>query len=98
MKIRPVYNFILLRKSWIGGIVIYPFIFFKRRREEVSDTLFRHEMQHVYQIEEHGWLKYYISYLWESMRHGYEGNKYEIEAEAVKNQPLTPYERSVKNS
>jgi hypothetical protein len=98
MKIRPVYKFLPLRWSWIGGITIYPFIFFKRSREEVTDTLFRHELQHIYQVQEHGWLKFYLSYLWESIRHGYKGNKYELEANAVENQPLTAYEQSIKAS
>lgn len=98
MKIRPVYNFLPLRKTWIGGITIYPFIFFKRRREEVTDTLFRHEMQHIYQVQQLGWIRFYVSYLWESMRKGYKANKYEVEANAVENQPLTAYEQSVKAS
>jgi hypothetical protein len=98
MKIRPVYNFLPLRKTWIGGITIYPFIFFKRRREEVTDTLFRHEMQHIYQVQKLGWIRFYVSYLWESARVGYKKNKYEIEANAVENQPLTAYEQSIKAS
>lgn len=98
MKIRVVYSFLPLRKSWVHGIVIYPFIFFKRRREEVADRLFRHELQHVYQVQEHGWFKFYLSYLWNSLWHGYKGNKYELEANAVENQPLTAYERSLKDS
>ena len=98
MKIRPVYNFLPLRRSWIGGITIYPFIFFKRTREEVSDRLFRHELQHIYQVQREGWLKFYLTYLWESARHGYKANKYEVEANAVEHQPLTAYEQSVKAS
>jgi hypothetical protein len=98
MKIRPIYNFILLRKSWIGGITIYPFIFFKRKREEVTDRLFRHELEHIYQVREEGWLKFYLSYIWESIRHGYKGNKYEVAADLLENTPLTAEERKLKDS
>ena len=97
MKIRPVYNFILLRKSWIGGITIYPFIFFKRKKEEVTDTLFRHELQHIYQVRELGWLSFYLSYLWENIRHGYKGNRFELAADLMENTPLTDAERKIKN-
>jgi hypothetical protein len=98
MKIKPVYKFLPLRWSWIGGITIYPFIFFKRTREEVTDTLFRHEMQHIYQVERLGWFRFYLTYLWQNIRVGYKKNKYELEANAVENQPLTAYERAVKES
>ena len=98
MKIRPVYNFLPLRRTWIGGITIYPFIFFKRRREEISDTLFRHELEHIYQVERLGWFKFYLTYLWQSIRVGYKKNKYEIEANAVENTPLTAEERKLKDS
>jgi len=98
MKIRIVYNFLPLRRSWIGGITIYPFIFFKRTREEVSDRLFRHELEHIYQVREEGWFRFYFTYLIESIRHGYKGNKYEIAADLLENTPLTAEERALKDS
>lgn len=97
MKIKPVYNFLPLRKSWIGGITIYPFIFFKRKKEEITDRLFRHELEHIYQVERLGWFRFYLTYIWESIRHGYKKNKYELEAEAVEETPLTDAERKLKN-
>ena len=98
MKIRPVYHFLPLRWSWIGGITIYPFIFFKRKREEVTDRLFRHELEHIYQVRRLGWFRFYATYLWESFRKGYKMNKYELEANAVENTPLTAEERRLKDS
>lgn len=98
MKIRPVYNFLPLRWSWIGGITIYPFIFFKRRKEMVTDTLFRHEMQHIYQVERLGWFRFYYQYLVENFKVGYKRNKYELEANEIENMPLTAYERAIKES
>lgn len=97
MKIRPVYNFLPFRWSWIGGMVIYPFMLFKRPKEEVSDRLFRHELEHVYQVRREGWFKFYLTYLWESIRRGYKSNKYEVAANAVENTPLTAEERKLKD-
>lgn len=96
MKIRPVYKFLPFRWSWIGGMVIYPFMLFKRSREEVTDRIFRHELEHVYQVRREGWFKFYLTYLWESLRRGYKGNKYEIAANAVEDTPLTEEERKLK--
>jgi hypothetical protein len=99
MKIRIVYNFILFRYwKWIAGMTIYPFIFFRRGREEVSDRLFRHELEHIYQVREHGWFGFYLSYIWESICHGYKKNKYELAAELMENTPLTAEERKLKDS
>lgn len=98
MKIRPVYHFLPLRKTWIGGITIYPFIFFKRTREEVSDTLFRHELEHIYQVRRLGWFKFYFTYILENLKVGYKNNKYEVEARAAQVNPLTDEERKLKDS
>ena len=97
MKPIVVYRFLPFRFSWIGGMVIYPFMFFKRSKDEVSDRLFRHELEHVYQVRREGWLKFYLTYLWESIRKGYKSNKYEIEANRVENTPLTDEERKLKD-
>ena len=97
MKIRIIYRFLPLRWSWIAGITIYPFIFFKYSREEVSNRLFRHELEHIYQVRRRGWFRFYLSYLWESIRRGYKNNKYEIAANAVENTPLTADERKLKD-
>lgn len=97
MKIKPVYRFLPLRWSWIGGITIYPFIFFKRSKEEVTDRLFRHELEHIYQVQANGWFKFYLSYLWQNLTVGYKKNKYELAAEAVEDRPLTDAERKLKN-
>ena len=39
-----------------------------------------HELKHIQQFRQHGFLSFIILYLWESMLHGYSNNKYEIEA------------------
>jgi hypothetical protein len=42
-----------------------------------------HELKHVEQFKQHGFLSFIFLYLWESIRHGYTNNKYEIEARAA---------------
>jgi hypothetical protein len=60
------------------AIVLYPFVFY---RSELSKFLFReHEMVHVDQVRRLGWFKFYISYLIEQYRVGYQNNKFEVEA------------------
>jgi hypothetical protein len=97
MKIRPIYNVWFLRKSWINGITIYPFIFFKQKQEEISDRLFRHEMEHIYQVQREGWFKFYIKYLYYQWRVGYKQIPYEIEARAVQFDSLTSGEQQLKD-
>ena len=40
----------------------------------------KHEMCHVHQFKKYGLSNFIIKYLWESIKHGYYNNKYEIEA------------------
>ena len=40
----------------------------------------KHEICHVNQFRKYGFLNFILKYLWESMRHGYFNNKYEVEA------------------
>lgn len=101
MKLRIRYkNWVCTRAPFLGypaGIVLYPFMLFKRSKAEVSDKLFRHELQHVYQVRREGWLKFYLTYLWYQVRYGYAKNPYEVEANAHENDPLTPEERKLKD-
>jgi hypothetical protein len=97
MKIRLRYRVWFLRKSWINGITIYPFIFFKQRKEDISDRLFRHELEHIYQVRREGWLKFYIKYLYYQIRLGYRNIPYEVEARAVQFNALTAEERELKD-
>lgn len=72
--------------------------------EDLSETLFRHEVQHVYQIEADGWFKYYFFYaaffimhflkMW-NWEKAYQANQYERDAYAVQNTPLTETERNL---
>ena len=41
---------------------------------------FKHEICHINQFRKYGFLSFIAKYLWESVRHGYYNNKYEVEA------------------
>jgi len=43
----------------------------------------KHELCHVRQFQEHGRYVFIFKYLWETLRHGYQNNKYEVEARAA---------------
>jgi hypothetical protein len=45
----------------------------------------RHELAHVRQFQQQGYLPFLFNYLVESIRHGYYNNKYEREARASEN-------------
>ena len=40
----------------------------------------KHELCHIRQFHQHGYLLYIIKYLWESVHKGYYNNKFEVEA------------------
>ena len=40
----------------------------------------KHEMCHINQFKKYGYFTFIVKYLWESMKHRYYENKYEIEA------------------
>ena len=40
----------------------------------------KHELCHVKQFQQNGYLFFIVKYVWESIRHGYYNNKYKVEA------------------
>ena len=94
---RVIYNSRLVRKGYRAW-VFYPWMLFRDAPEDVSDRLFRHEMEHVYQVKRMGWIRFYVTYLWHLARRGYKNHPYEIEARAVENEPLTTVERFFKDA
>ena len=91
LKLRVCYSSSLVRGNW-SAWVCYPFMFFSDAKEEVSDVLFRHEMQHVYQVQRMGWFKFYLTYLWLLRKHDHSTHPYENEAREHENEPLTTVE------
>lgn len=83
---------LLMGKWW--GKCWYPFVLFSKSREDVPDWLFRHEMEHVYQVRRMGWWKFYTQYIYLAMQLGYKKHPFEIEATERQNDPLTKNERS----
>ena len=48
-----------------------------------NQSWLRHELCHVKQYQQHGYLLFLFKYLWESIRHGYYNNRFEVEARAA---------------
>ncbi len=98
MKLRIKYNV----GRWImwgyGGRVLYPFLLFAESQQDVPDWLFRHELEHVYQVRRNGWLRFNLIYLWYLLRHGYKNNPFEVEARATESFALSDLERALKKS
>lgn len=46
-----------------------------------------HELKHVAQFQEHGFIRFIFKYLWESAKKGYHQNKFEIEARLAEGNP-----------
>ena len=49
----------------------------------VNQRWVRHEIRHIRQFQEHGFISFLVKYLWETVNHGYRNNKYEVEARAA---------------
>ena len=92
---RIKYNSRLVFKGY-DAWVLYPFMFFRDKREDVPDRLFRHELEHVYQVQREGWFKFYLKYLWYGLRYKYKNIPYEVEARLAEALPLTEKERKLK--
>ena len=45
----------------------------------------RHEVRHIRQFQEHGFIPFIFLYLLESLKKGYRNNKYEVEARLSEN-------------
>ena len=74
----------------MDAIVLYPYILF--RGNSTTPQLYRHELEHFYQVQRDGFLRFYIRWLWLTFRRGYWNNPYEIEARAAESIDLTPQE------
>ena len=45
----------------------------------------QHELVHVQQFKQYGFIKFLLLYTWESIRNGYYNNKFEVAARAKEN-------------
>lgn len=89
-------NFRIVYKAWwmfwAEGMVVWPWMWFRRTSDQVSDRLYRHELQHCYQVKQLGRFRFYTTYIWLWLRHGYWKHPYEVEARERQNDPLTAQE------
>jgi hypothetical protein len=46
----------------------------------------KHELCHIQQFKQHGFVLFIAKYIWQSIRHGYYNNKYEVEARKAEDQ------------
>jgi hypothetical protein len=77
---------------WASGMVLWPWVWFKKGGP--TERLFRHELQHCYQVKRLGRLRFYVTYLFYSVRYGYRKNPFEVEAEKYEDKELTSQERA----
>jgi hypothetical protein len=45
-----------------------------------NERWLQHELCHIRQYKQHGYIGFIIKYLWESIKKGYHNNKFEVEA------------------
>jgi hypothetical protein len=89
MKLRVIYNAWLPIPKRYRAMVLFPFMLFRDPKDQVSDQLFRHEMEHVYQVLRLGWFGFYWRYI------RYPGTC-ELQARLHEDEPLTTVERYFK--
>lgn len=78
-----------------SGITIYPFVLINYSRALAHEwftwswlqELIRHETIHIHQMQTDGLFKFYIKYMYYTIRYGYDNNPYEIEAYAKQVDP-----------
>lgn len=113
MKFRIIYRKrIFPWDGRLRGIVLWPFVFmrpyefftgsnieYKQKLEkEYNERLYRHELEHCYQIKRQGIFSFYFNYVLTSMKTGYKKHPMELEAWDRENDPLTPLERKWYNN
>lgn len=82
--IRPARHLILLWMQLTGfrGLT-FPWAVYIHPDRLDDMKLIQHEMTHVEQMKRDGTLRFYVRYLWWSLRYGYKKNPYEVEARAA---------------
>ncbi len=53
-----------------------------------NDKWLKHELCHIGQYKQHGYMGFIVKYLWESLKKGYYNNKFEVEARKAENENL----------
>lgn len=85
MKIREVNcKRWFLPKKFVA-VVLYPFIFYKGYPDY---RIIVHEHKHIEQIKHHGVIRFYLLYLYYTIKFGYWLNPFEIEARSAENKTV----------
>lgn len=77
-----IYDSKLARVLNVGAITLWPYVFVATKKEETPPSLFLHECTHLAQIAQHGVVGFYIKYLWQWARVGFDYYKIPLEIEA----------------
>ena len=85
MTPRPAPHIIrwILRTTGFGGVTLPPVGIFILAARMDNERLVRHEQCHWQQAQRMGFLGFYLTYLWYTIRHGYWNNPMEVEARAA---------------
>jgi hypothetical protein len=74
----------MLRAGWLGFTLPLPFVtivfFWLRPGQQPERAVLIHEATHAIQVEEHGVVRFVVTYLWDLLRRGYSDNRYETSA------------------
>ena len=72
-----------LNRWRFDGIALYPRAIYVRAERLHDERLIRHEQAHWAQAQRMGALRFYITYIWYTLRYGYHANPFELEARAA---------------
>jgi hypothetical protein len=74
-----------LRSSSVAMVLGNTIYLHNTSKEEFLNDIrwLKHELCHIKQFKQHGFIIFLIKYLWESLKKGYYNNKYEVEARAA---------------
>ncbi len=72
-----------LRATGFAGITLPPLGIFILAERLGEDRLVRHEQAHWAQAQRMGVMRWYLTYIWYTIRYGYRNNPMEIEARAA---------------
>jgi hypothetical protein len=88
MTPRPARHIIawFLRRFDFAGVALAPWGIYILPEHLANQRLTRHEIAHWQQYKRMGLLRYYVTYLWGLVRHGYRNHPMEIEARAAEHQ------------
>lgn len=74
-----------LRSNQVAIVLGKTIHLYNTSREEFLNNpkWLNHELCHIQQFKQHGFFTFIAKYFWESLKHGYYNNKYEVEARAA---------------